>query len=157
LVLDAASILSGRLNSIANVEAYITPEVVSELGKGRPSVQLENLLSAGLMVRSPSDMDEAKRLATSTGDMPHLSISDLSVIALAIELKGTVITDDFRVQNVLKAAGLPFLPAGEIGERTIGSVWKWIYRCRGCGRYFEHGGPDCPICGSALRPVRSRG
>jgi UPF0271 protein len=157
VVLDAASLLSGRLNSIAGMDAYITPDVASELEKGRPGVQLQNLLSAGLKVRSPTCLDEARRLAASTGDLPFLSIPDLSVISLAIEMGGTVITDDFRVQNVLKAAGLPFQPAGEIGDRTIGSVWKWIYRCRGCGRYYDEERRDCPICGSDLRPVRSRG
>jgi UPF0271 protein len=156
-ILDASSILSGRLTSIAGLEAYITPEVVSEIGRGRPSVLLQNLFSAGLTLRSALGLDEAKRIAERTGDLPHLSGPDLSVIALAIELCGTVITDDFRVQNVLKAAGLPFQPAGEIGDRTIGSVWNWRYRCKGCRRYYEEDRPDCPVCGSALVSVRSRG
>lgn len=157
VVLDASSILSGGLTDLTGLEAFITPEVVEEVSKGRPKALLDNLISAGLTVRGARNTDDAAAAAASTGDLDHLSFADLSVIALAMEIGGIVITDDFRVQNVLHAAGLAYRHAGEIGDRTISSAWRWRYRCKGCGRYYEKGSDDCPICGSELRSVRSKG
>jgi UPF0271 protein len=157
VVLDASALLSGRLSSLSGLEAYVTPEVVAEVSKGRPRQLLEGLLSAGLTVMSPSSTGRARELAEVTGDLPHLSEADLSVIALALELDASAVTDDFRVQNVLGAAGASFQNAGEIGGRTIGRVWRWSFRCRGCGRRFDEELPDCPVCGSPLKKVRSGG
>ncbi|MDG6224329.1 MAG: DNA-binding protein [Candidatus Thermoplasmatota archaeon] len=156
-VLDASAILSGRLSSLQGMEAYITPEVVQEIRKGRPHDILERLLDSGLIIASAPDRGPALDAARSTGDLPHLSDADISVIALAREISAVVITDDFRVQNVLNSLNLRFEPAGEIGDRSIKERWTWTFRCTGCKRYYEDARHDCPVCGSPLKSVRSRG
>jgi len=126
--------------------------------KGRPGRLMEDLLEIGLKVRDPIDNLRARKAATSTGDIELLSETDISVIALAIEMENVlVLTDDFRIQNVLRSLGIRFQPAGEIGDRTVKEVWNWTFRCRGCGRYFEEEpGQDCPICGSSIKKTRKR-
>jgi len=160
LILDTSAILSGRFNSIPPgfESVIITDEVKNEIGKGAPARTLENLLEMGLEVRSPPDIETAKEKASLTGDLELLSPADLSIIALAMELRDvSVVTDDFRIQNVLSSVEIEFIPAGEIGERTIREMWKWTWRCRGCGRYFENDvGPECPVCGSPVRKTRKR-
>jgi len=157
LILDSSSILSGRLNSIPGSfeGVYMTSLVKEEIEKGDPKRTLDSLLEMGLEVRDPVSVEDAKRAAEGTGDLTSLSKADISIIALALEVKPCrVSTDDFRVQNVLLSLGIPYDPAGEIGQRTIGEKWSWTWRCKGCGRYFQEENQDCPICGSPIRKVR---
>jgi len=160
LILDTASFLSGRITSIPHGfdSVCITSRVRDEVMKGRPGKMMEDLLEIGLKVRDPIDMMRANKSAASTGDIDRLSETDISIIALAIEMENVlVLTDDFRIQNVLRSLDIRFQPAGEIGERTVKEVWNWTFRCRGCGRYFEEEpGQDCPICGSAIKHTRKR-
>lgn len=161
LILDTSAFLSGRYGSIPTGfdGVYITFLVKKEVGKGAPSRLLDNLLSAGLEIKDPLSLELAREKATLTGDLEKLSETDLSIIALAIELEDArVITDDFRIQNVLKSNDIDFEPAGEIGNRTITEVWVWTFRCRGCGRYFQEQQKEneCPICGSLVRKYRRK-
>ena len=160
LILDASAILSGRLSSIpvGFGSVYITSLVAGEINKGRPYRILEHLLEIGLKVRDPGDIGPAINASSKTGDLDRLSNADISLIALAIELDdATVMTDDFRVQNVLSSVDIQFLPAGEIGDRKVREIWEWTFRCRGCGRYFdEDPGPNCHICGSMIGKTRKR-
>lgn len=161
LVLDASALLSGSFNSIPSgfEGVFITSRIKDEVSKGAPARKLEQLLSAGLSVRDPIDSSRAEEASSMTGDLGSLSEADISLIALAAELKDVlVLTDDFRVQNVLRSLGIRFEPAGEIGTRKISEVWKWTYRCLGCGRFFEVAQKNdiCPICGSDVKKKRRR-
>ncbi|MBN1539758.1 MAG: hypothetical protein JW939_06400 [Candidatus Thermoplasmatota archaeon] len=161
LVLDTSAFLSGRMTALPSgfIGVYITTLVRSEVTRGAPARLLENLLASGLTVRDPLSSVKAEEAAAATGDIGNLSSADISVIALAMELEdASVVTDDFRVQNVLSSVGIAFEPAGEIGEKKIQTVWKWTYRCRGCGRYFKEPQKmdECPVCGSNVRPYRKR-
>lgn len=160
LILDASAFLSGAAASLKfrPGEILVTHEVVEEVGKGKPKQLIDRLFSVGLEIRNAPDFDLARKAAGETGDMELLSEADISVIALAMENKGsTVMTDDFRIQNVLKLLKIEFMPAGELGDRKIEEVWRWTFRCKGCGRYFENSpGGDCPVCGSPIRKVRKK-
>jgi UPF0271 protein len=161
LILDTSAFLSGRFSSLpAGYDGiFITSGVKDEVSKGAPSSMLKNLLEAGLEVRDPVSLETAKRKAGATGDLEKLSETDLSIIALALELEDAkVVSDDFRIQNVLKSVNKPFESAGEIGDQTIREVWTWTFRCRGCGRYFEEQQKkdECPICGSNVRKYRRK-
>ncbi len=158
IILDASAFLSGRITSLPGSpgDVFVTPEVVREIAHGRPKRTIDNLLLSGLQMKSPNDLKDAKKAAERTGDLGLLSPADLSVIALAMEINGSVVmTDDFRIQNVLLSLDMKFITAGEIGDRTIKEVWDWTYRCRGCKKIFQDPpGIDCPICGSEIRKVR---
>ncbi|MGA1821901.1 MAG: NOB1 family endonuclease [Thermoplasmatota archaeon] len=158
LILDTSAILSGRMNNLPSGFDYvlITSAVIDEIGKGAPARILENLFSIGLRIMDPDDLEKAREMAAETGDIHGLSDTDLTIIALAVQLKDVaVMTDDFRIQNVLKKNGIHFIPSGEIGERSISSIWKWSRRCTGCGRYHDDADlKDCPVCGSPLKTKR---
>ncbi len=136
----------------------ITDEVRTEVSKGRPERTLVSFLDAGLKVLSPVTKDRAMDAARTTGDLPKLSEADLSVIALALERQTViVVTDDFAVQNVLSFLHIRFTGGGELGDRTIRETRILKPRCRGCGRFYtDMAMKECPICGSEVRPVRSR-
>jgi len=158
LVLDSAAFLSGRLTKLPHGRVVTTPEIVGEVRKGNPSRLLDNLIAAGLEVIAPIDGTAALEAANRTNDIAALSKADLSVIALSLEVESPmVVTDDFRVQNVLMTLGVPFQDAGEIGDRRVREIRTYTFRCKGCGRFYDREMLDCPICGSVVRRVMSRG
>ncbi len=70
-------------------------------------------------------------VASTTGDLPRLSDVDIDLIALAIADQTKLITDDYRMKNVAREAGLVVE-----GVLTTGGKkqWKWVLRCIGCGQ-----------------------
>ena len=102
-----------------------------------------------LKIREP-DVELTKtaiRAAKNTGDFPQLSKQDISIIALCIENKGDIITDDFAISNVAKNLGLKITPIMTKGIKDVG---KWVHYCPGC-RTNHTSGTECPACGTPLK------
>ncbi len=132
-------------------EMYTTPEVVGELLDITAKMRYEVLCSRGLAVREPDPAaaEAAVAAAEKSGDMRVLSQTDISVIALSLTLQGTVVSDDFAVQNVCRHLKIPV--QNILQKKAKRRIWKYI--CSGCGADIPDGG-DCPICGS---PPKKRG
>ena len=89
----------------------------------------------------------AIKAAKETGDFPQLSKQDVSIIALGIETKGQIITDDFAISNVAKNIGINIAPIMTKGIKDVG---KWVHYCPGCKTSFQSG-KECSICGTSLK------
>lgn len=155
-ILDTSFFLSGMDPSSVEAECAITPEVRKEVEKGLPARKMDYYLESGLVrIIAPTEesIRRAMEEASITGDEHRLSKADISVIALALELKGKIITDDYSIQNVAKKMGIEYFP---LNERGINEVWRWRYRCTGCGRFFEEYHDSCPVCGMPLKTTSSR-
>ena len=109
-------------------------------------------------------LEEAKRVASQSGDLPRLSNVDLDVLALALGLQAHLVTDDYRLQNAYRSAG------GEVSgvaNATSAAVWLWSLRCTGCRAEFpvpenaerskNKDVGSCDRCGSPLKVKRKRG
>jgi endoribonuclease Nob1 len=144
-VLDASFFFSEL--SLAG-DLFVPPSVVEELADLRSKLRLEALLAGGLSVRSPSreSLARAGEAAGETGDAPRLSVADTDLLALALDLGATVVSDDFAARNVALALGL--------GVRGIlqreARPRRWRFRCPGCNRRYAAAG-TCPDCGSPLK------
>lgn len=138
----------------AHFEIIVPPGVVEELRRWGMSRRLELLLASRIEVRSPSDVsiERAREASQATGDAGRLSETDMSVLALTIELDIPVITDDYSIQNVIKSLGGDFLTMEKIGIRE---VFSWEFRCSGCGKQFKEHHDECDVCGHRLRPWRT--
>ncbi|MGQ0772573.1 MAG: NOB1 family endonuclease [Nitrososphaerota archaeon] len=88
-------------------------------------------------------MEQAKK----TGDYQKLSKADASAVALAFQLTGQLVTDDFAVSNLAKNMGLVVQPIMTKGIRDVG---RWNYYCPACKKEFSAKNV-CPICGNALK------
>ena len=101
-----------------------------------------------LHIREPDkeSINIVKNTADKTGDSRTISEQDVSIIALALENKIELITDDFAVTNVAKQLKIQTLSIMTQGISTIG---KWISYCSMCGKEFSKE-KECPICGSKL-------
>ena len=101
-----------------------------------------------LQIREPSDefITLVKNASVKTGDSTTISKQDITIIALALENKIELITDDFAVTNVARQLKIQTLSLMTQGISTVG---KWIIYCSMCGKEFSKE-KECPICGSKL-------
>ena len=95
-------------------------------------------------------ISRVKDAARETGDLEKLSRTDIDVVAVALELGGTIVTDDFAIENVASRLGLKFLGAD---LKPISREVKWQFRCTGCGKRFSAHTKECPICGHEVRRI----
>jgi UPF0271 protein len=103
---------------------------------------------------SPESMDKVRSTATKTGDIGALSQTDMSLLALGLDLKNgeggvNIVSDDFAVRNVAEVLSIPLAPTAMKGGEWKNITWK-IY-CRGCGKTYTN--PKltvCPVCGTRL-------
>ena len=150
--MDASALLTGRQfpGELATV-----PGVLRELERHGMTPQLEAILETQVRVTSPGS--EARErvgvAAESTGDAHRLSPTDRDLLALALELGATLVTDDYSIQNLGRVLGVPFEPVLTPG---IKETWTWSYRCTGCGRTWPEWHEECPTCGSPLKTARPR-
>lgn len=103
----------------------------------------------GMQVQVPGEaaLAAVETAARTTGDLGVLSDTDQRLLAAAYELDGTVVTDDYAVQNVADelGVGVEVIAQDGISERR-----DWSFQCQGCGREFDESRDRCPVCGSDL-------
>ncbi len=144
---DTSAILSGKID-LLSMDCVLPSGVVGEIRKGRMGRIMENTLMS-LTVMSPKKifMDKITTAAKHTGDLPYLSQVDMEILAVAMEVHGTVVSDDYSMQNVCSSSGINFMGCGiESITRNI----KWGYVCKGCGTKFDKVDTSCRICGHKI-------
>jgi endoribonuclease Nob1 len=103
---------------------------------------------------TPASMNRVKTTAAKTGDVGALSQTDISLLALGLDMMGndggvSLVSDDFAVRNVAEVLSIPLAPTTMKGGEWKNMTWK-IY-CRGCGKTYTN--PKltvCPVCGTQL-------
>ena len=155
-VLDTAALINWPIESLHG--GYVVENQRLELSRFSPERML-SIEAANLTWMSPSveSINQATKISHETGDLDGLSETDLSLLALVIDIKGRLFTDDYRLQNVCNSAGIEWSPVETVG---ISETWNWELKCRGCGRVtsgkwgtsFARESPgECGDCGSELR------
>jgi len=97
-----------------------------------------------------------KQTAQQTGDDRRLSIADIEVVALALDInnnenqEATILSDDYSIQNVASTLDIKYQG---ILQKEITKKFKWVSRCPGCGKQFNEPVKICPICGTATRSL----
>ena len=149
-VLDSSAFYAG-IPFGSNEPSYITSLVYNEIEhikKDHDAVQIL-IETKRLMIHDPEHRfiitvnDAAKK----SGDFPNLSDEDISTIALSLQLKAELVTDDFAVSNVAKNLNIKVIPVMTTG---IKNVVTWIYYCPGCRVNFSKV-TECPRCGNKLK------
>jgi UPF0271 protein len=148
-VLDATAFYAG-IPFVSNDSFMTTSEVYEEIQhiKTKQSA-LEMLQQTNrLQIRNPSieNILIVKNASIKTGDNTTISKQDITIIALALENKIELITDDFAVTNVALQLKIQTSSLMTQGITTIG---KWISYCSMCGKEFPKE-KECPICGNKL-------
>ena len=110
---------------------------------------LEILLDANrLQIQDPdlTSIEFVSSEAKKTGDVQKLSKADISAVALARQLRATLVTDDFAISNLAKNLRLQVQPIMTKGIKDVG---RWAHYCAGCKKGFS-GLEFCPNCGNKL-------
>ena len=145
-VLDTSAILAGL--SLPPSEVVIPPSVYEEVHYKSHDIKLYEIISPG-----DEFLSRVIEASKKTGDYEVLSHTDVDVLALALQVDGIIITDDYAIQNVAHFLGIKYETAEMSG---IKEARKWKWRCESCGRYYRRKYGSCPVCGGRLRRVRDR-
>ena len=149
-ILDASAFYSGVPFS-SDEDCYTTSLVYEEIKHIKKNHDvLGTLLETNRLKIMDPDVESTKAAishAKSTGDFPQLSKQDISLIALGINTRGQIITDDFALINVAQQIGLSTSSIMTKGIRDIG---KWIHYCPGCHKN-QSSGKECNVCGTLLK------
>ncbi len=152
-ILDAGAFYAGIPFLSSSGKYFTTLAVFDEIKHIKIShVAALALLDSGNLHLLEPTQEEIRQVvvaAKKTGDVTNLSKADISILALALNLrKAVLITDDYAVANVASIMQIPIISTSSKG---IKELRRWISYCSGCGRTF---GPDiknCPLCGNKLR------
>ncbi|MBI3840685.1 MAG: NOB1 family endonuclease [Thaumarchaeota archaeon] len=122
-----------------------------------------SLIHSRVQVTEPSQesLARVKTTASKTGDIGALSQTDVSLLALALDLSqssggANLVTDDFAVRNVAEVLSIPLAQTSMKGGEWKNITWK--IHCRGCGRDYTN--PKltvCPVCGTQLARKAANG
>lgn len=158
LILDTSVLIAGYEPVRGRGEHYTVPEVLEELHDPMARLRLQTALDSGsLQISSPEERfrEEAVRAAEETGDLSSLSPADLSLLALALQLRDarrevTLLTEDYSLQNAAHRLGIKHV---SLATRGIRREILWVTYCPGCRRTYVKLVPDgvCPICGTRLK------
>ena len=140
--------------NISQDNFVIPSSVMEEIKLGKIARALtwheENL---NVMKATRDSIERVRKAARETGDISELSPTDIEVIAVALDVQGTVVSDDFAIENVSSKLGLEFLGAD---LKPISKAITWQFKCTGCGEKYKEFVRTCHICGHDVkRSVKS--
>lgn len=101
----------------------------------------------------PDSVDRVRSAALHSGDAGRLSETDVELLALALEMGSPLLSDDYSMQNIARLIGVECSP---VATKGIKKVWRWSYRCTGCGKAYGEDKKECDVCGHSLKSVRKR-
>lgn len=150
-VLDASAFYAGT-PFLSSSTCYTTNLVLKEVIHIKKSYSaLESLIDAGnLKIIDPEEQFLKKiiEIARKTGDSSKLSSADFSILSLALQLKVTLISDDYSIINI---ATLLRIPIKTMATKGITKVRKWVTFCNACSKAYSPDIRECMLCGNKLR------
>jgi UPF0271 protein len=150
--LDASAFYTGLVFLSSAYQYWTTQAIFDEVKHiKRSHGAIEALLESNTLQVLNSDrknIDKVVAAARRTGDYQKLSEADISVIALALQLKIALVTDDYAVANVATTLKIP---VKSVASKGITHTRRWIAYCSACGKAFGPNAKECRLCGNRLR------
>ena len=137
---------------IAGTKFAAPPSVVAEMKDLRSKSKLDAMLEDGRLFVSEAAPATRKRVIAASkksGDYGVISDTDCDVVALALEIGGIVVTDDFALSNTAQTLGLTVIPV----QMRKAKKRQWKYRCTGCLKLCDAPGV-CDVCGSEIIRIK---
>jgi UPF0271 protein len=158
-IIDTSAILSGKPINIEEGELITTNSIKNEIKPGGRDYRVfQFLIQKGLKFFSPTKnaVEHIINISKKTGDYGRLSKVDIEIISLSYDLSQDtskeiiIISDDYSIQNV---ANYLKIKIQNFNQEIITKRFKWISRCKGCGKKFKENINTCPICGSEIKRI----
>jgi UPF0271 protein len=159
MVLDTSAFVAG-FDPFASAEELVTVPAVEEEIRRNSMVKMrfEAAVESGkVKVQAPSlkSLDAAEASASKVGDAYKLSVADMQLLALALQLKAEgyspqIVTDDYSIQNVATKLGIAFSSRSTYG---IKRMLEWIRYCPACHKQYPGDSKlkECQVCGTELK------
>ena len=154
-VLDTSLLLGGKEPPTGRWAT--TPEAAAEVSPGgRDARRFEDWRSLGLEIRSAKDraLDRVDEAGMQAGNLGRLSEADRSLLALALDMGATLVSDDYTVLDIAVRLDVPTQTVNQDGPR---GTMQWVPRCSGCGKTYDAmpKRDECIICGSPVALKRA--
>lgn len=146
-ILDSSAFIGGFLPE--EDEYFTVYEVIGEVEDDQSKERLSYFLNSGkIKVKEPNAeiVKEITKKSQMTGDT--LSLTDIKLIALALELDSAIISEDYGVQNVSSMVDVKYK---SIRESGIKKIINWEYYCMGCKKIHSKDKKICQDCGSIIK------
>lgn len=146
-VLDSSAFIAGFLPE--EDEYFTIYGVIKELEDEQSKERLSYFLNSGkIKIKEPNaeTVEEVSKKSQISGD--NLSLTDIKLIALAIDLNSTIISEDYGIQNV---SSIMKVKSKSIREAGIKKIINWEYYCIGCRRIYSKQKEICQDCGSIIK------
>jgi UPF0271 protein len=155
LVLDATAFIGLDFPKLLSKKSSFltTHGVVSELKDTRSKMNLDVLkYSNRLKFSVPQDslIEKVKTRIKLIDQQTPLSRVDIEVLALALQVNGTLISNDLNLQNAALHLNIPIKV---ISGKKITHLRKWQLKCKSCGEVIINEIEVCPFCGGTLNRV----
>lgn len=155
-VVDTSALISWPLEMLFG--SLASPRQRNELTLNHPE-RLDIIDAININWTNPDreSINKITDIAKETGDIAGLSQTDIEILALAIENDYTLITDDYRMQNIAEFSKIKWR---SINTDGIKNIWKWELVCIGCKllkkmpdrpTYQKNNLGKCIECGSELK------
>jgi len=139
LIVDASAVMNDFATKYSSYRLITTTKVVKEL-KSRGEIEdIEEHIPKPDLIKFVS--------ITNKDLSDKASEADKELLALALEFRAPVVTDDYGIQNIAKKLGIDFIPVAQEGIKNIIS---WEYYCSGCRRKSGKSGV-CKACGGRIK------
>lgn len=146
-VLDSSAFIAGFLPE--EDEYFTVYGVIKELEDEQSKERLSYFLNSGkIKIKEPNaeTVEEVSKKSQISGD--NLSLTDIKLIALAIDLNSTIISEDYGIQNV---SSIMKVKSKSIRESEIRKIINWEYYCIGCRRIYSKEKEICQDCGGIIK------
>ncbi|MFX1507994.1 MAG: NOB1 family endonuclease [Promethearchaeota archaeon] len=155
LVLDATAFIGLDFPKLLSTSGsfFTTRGVASELKDSRSKMNLDVLkYSDRLRFSAPQDklIEEVKKRIHLIDQQTPLSQVDIEVLALALQVNGTLVSNDLSLQNAALHLNIPIKV---ISGKKITHLRKWQLKCNSCSKVITDDVEVCPFCGGTLNRV----
>lgn len=136
LILDSAPIINGTLDRQLATSFYTVQEVLNEISDKRSKEFLTNLhLDLQILKPSPVSLGEIIEFSKATGDFPSLSLTDIKVMALTLDLAKKHQPQTLRLASQPISTAIP--QASEAEERDPEDDWITPQNIKKCSPVEE--------------------
>jgi len=139
LIIDTSAVINDFITEYSSYRLITSAKVMKELKSHSETKDLEERVPTPELIKFVSMID--KDLSDKTSE------ADKELLALAIEFRAPVVTDDYGIQNIAKQLGIKFIPVVQPG---ITKIISWQYYCSGCRKKYDKSG-TCNVCGSRIK------
>lgn len=152
--LDFPALIESK--DFSHIEFKTVPSIIPELKDFRSKTNFNLMKESGLLkIQEPEAkiLHKLIRKIRSIDPQTTLSLVDIDILALTIELNGSLMSNDLKIQNIAAHLGIPIKT---LGGKRIDYLERWHLKCRSCGRISEVDSKSCNHCGGHLKKIRMK-